>query len=168
MQNLTVHLGSATPLSSRAGPRVPVLSSTPADRPAPPVSDTATRHCAAAHPSAPSLPALSGRHTRAAHVARERRARAAAGRRSPVGDWPHGTPAPCGTHHARDPHLFPPLSLCRAVAEPLAPRSCCYTRSPVPTPLRPLLSSARVSPPLPAPGPPPPATGSPLSLADSG
>jgi hypothetical protein len=65
MQNLTVHLGSVTPLSSRAGPRVPALSSAPAGRPAPPVSDTAVRHCAAAHPSAPSLPALSGRHARA-------------------------------------------------------------------------------------------------------
>jgi hypothetical protein len=79
MQNLTVHLGSATLLSSRAGPRALVLSTAPADRAAPPVSGTATRHCAAAHLSALSLPALSGRHARAAHVARERRARAAAG-----------------------------------------------------------------------------------------
>jgi hypothetical protein len=62
MQNLTVHLGSATPLSSRAGPRAPVLSTAPADRPVPPVSGTTARHCAAAHPSAPSLPALSGDH----------------------------------------------------------------------------------------------------------
>jgi hypothetical protein len=99
MQNFTVHMGSATPLSSRASPRVPALSTAPADRPASPVSDTAARHCAAAHPSAPSLPA-------------QCRARAAAGRRPPIGGRPHGTPAPHGTPppHAQDPHFFPPLS----------------------------------------------------------
>jgi hypothetical protein len=101
MQNLTIHLGSATPLSSRAGPRAPA----PADKPAPPVSGTTAQHCVAAHPSAPSLPALSGRHARATHVARERRARAAAGQRLPVGARPHGTPAPCGTP---PPRLGPP------------------------------------------------------------
>jgi hypothetical protein len=68
MQNLIVHLDSATPLSSWAGPRAPALSTTPANRPAPPVSGTATRHCAAAHLSAPSLPALSDRHARARHT----------------------------------------------------------------------------------------------------
>jgi hypothetical protein len=70
--------------------------------------------------------------------------------------------------HARDPHFSLPFPLCSAAIEPLAPRLRCSTRSPVPTPLRPLLSSARASPPLPAPGPPPLATGSPLSLTDSG
>jgi hypothetical protein len=64
MQNLTVHLGSTNPLSSRAGPRAPTLSTVPDDRPAPPVSDTTARHCAAAHPLGASLPALSGRHAR--------------------------------------------------------------------------------------------------------
>jgi hypothetical protein len=38
MQNLTVHLGSATPLSSRAGPCAPALSTASADRSASPVS----------------------------------------------------------------------------------------------------------------------------------
>jgi hypothetical protein len=111
MQNLTVHLGSATPFSSRAGPHAPALSTAPADRPAPPVSDTAARHCAAAHPLSASLPrSVRPACARVVHVARERCARAAAGRRPPIGARPHGTPAPCGTPHARDPHFFPPLS----------------------------------------------------------
>jgi hypothetical protein len=57
--------GLGHPFSSRAGPRAPALSSAPADRPAPPVSDTAARHCAAAHSPGASLLALSGRHARA-------------------------------------------------------------------------------------------------------
>jgi hypothetical protein len=65
MQNLTVHLGSATPLSSRAGPLAPVLSTAPADKPTPPVSGTTARHCVTTHPSDASLPTLSGRHERA-------------------------------------------------------------------------------------------------------
>jgi hypothetical protein len=163
MQNPTVHLGSATPLSSRAGPRAPVLSTAPTDRLAPPASGTTTRYCAVAHPSAPSLPrSVRPACARVVHVARERHARAAAGRRPLVGTSPHGTPTPGTPTFSL---LFP---LCRAAAEPLAPRSRCSTRPPIPTPLRLLLSSARASPPLPAPGPPPPATGSPLSLADSG
>jgi hypothetical protein len=62
------------------------------------------------------------------------------------------------------PSSFP---LSRAAAEPLTLRSCCSTCPPISTPLRPLLLSARASPPLPTHGPPPPATGSPISLADS-
>jgi hypothetical protein len=119
MQNLTVHLGSG-----RGGPRVPALSTAPADRPAPPVSGTVVRHCATAHPSAPYLPALSGRHARAAHVAHERRARAAAGCRPQVGARPHGTSAPCGTPPPTPgtPTFFPhhsPLPHCRRAARSL-------------------------------------------------
>jgi hypothetical protein len=118
MQNLTVHLGSATPLSSRAGPRAPTLSTAPADRPAPPVSGTTAQHYAVAHLSVPSLPALYGWHARAAHIVRERHARAAAGRKPPEGARPQGTPVPCGTPTpGPPPHLFPPLfsfPLCRA------------------------------------------------------
>jgi hypothetical protein len=61
----------------------------------------------------------------------------------------------------------PPFPLCCAAAESLAPCSHCSTRPPVSAPLRPLLSSTRVSPLLLAPRPLPPATGSPLSLVDS-
>jgi hypothetical protein len=121
MQNLTVHLGSATPLSSRAGPRAPALSTTPIDRPAPLVSGTTARHCVVAHPSGASLPrSVRPARARAAHVARERLTQAAVGRRPPVGARPHGTPAPT----PRTPHFLPPLSpllRCRRAARsPLA------------------------------------------------
>jgi hypothetical protein len=104
MQNLTVYLGSATPLSSRAGPRAPALSIAPADRPAPPVSGTAARRCAAAHPSAPSLPALSGRH---AHARRTSPASAALG---PLpGDVRRSGPGPTAPpHHVAPPRLGSP------------------------------------------------------------
>jgi hypothetical protein len=98
---------------------------------------------------------------RVAHVARERRARAAAGRRPPVRARPHGTPALRGTPMPGTPTFSLPFPLCRAAAEPLTPRSRCST------PLGPLLSSAQASPLLPAPRLPPPAIGSPLSLVDS-
>jgi hypothetical protein len=68
--------------------------------------------------------------------------------------------------HAWAPHLFPsPFSLCRATAEPLAPRSRVDSSSrphssPTPSVERPSFPTA--------PRPPPLATGSPLSLADSG
>jgi hypothetical protein len=143
MQNHTVHLGSATPLSSQAGPRAP------ADRPAPPVGDTAARHCAAAHPSAPSLPALSGRHARATQRSGHCRAPSASRGQAPWHPRTAWHPTP-GT-----PTFSLPFPLCHAAAEPLAPRSRCTTHCPIPTPLRPLLLSARASPPLPAPGPPP-------------
>jgi hypothetical protein len=139
MQNLTVYPGSATLFLHG---------------PAPSVSGTTARHCAMAHPSV---------HAHAAHVARECRALAAAGRRPPVGARPNGIPTPRGTDTPGPPPPFPSsFPLCRATTEPLAPRSRCSTR------LRSLLSSAGASPLLTAPGPPPPAAGSPLSLADSG
>jgi hypothetical protein len=60
---------------------------------------------------------------RAVHVACERRARAAAGHCPPVGA-PTAPPRAAGHPHARDPHLFPPLSplpRCRRAARsPLA------------------------------------------------
>jgi hypothetical protein len=92
----------------------------PADKPAPPISSTAARHCAAAHPSALSLHrSVRSARVSAAHVARERRPRAATGRRPPVGARPHGTPASRGTP-TPGPQLFPPLFLplprCRRVA----------------------------------------------------
>jgi hypothetical protein len=102
MQHLTVHLGSANPAFFAGRPMRAGALHHAADRPAPPVSGTAARHCAAAHPSGASLPALSGRHARAAHVVRELHARAA-GRgqapRHPLAAW-HPTP---GT-----PTFFPP------------------------------------------------------------
>jgi hypothetical protein len=108
MQNHTVHPGGPSPFllgPAQARPRSPA----PTDRPAPPISGTVTRHCAAAHPSAPSLPrSVRPARARAAHVARERHARAAAAHRPSVRARPHGTPAPCGTPMPR-PHLFPPL-----------------------------------------------------------
>jgi hypothetical protein len=140
----------------------------PADRPAPPVSGTAARHCAAAHTSEVSYLSVPAGNAHAAHVAREHRARATAGRRPSVGARPHDTPAPCGTPTPGPPPFPSSFPLCRAAAESLAPRSRCSTCPPVSTPLRPLLLSARASPPLPTPGPPPPATDSPLSLVDSG
>jgi hypothetical protein len=108
MQNITVHLGSATPLSSRAGPCAPTLSTAPADRPAPPVSGTATRHCAAAHLSAPSLPALSGRHARGSRRPRAPRSSRCRGTPTGRGQAPRH-PRAAWHPHARDPHLFPPL-----------------------------------------------------------
>jgi hypothetical protein len=115
MQNITVHRGSATPLSSRAGPRAPAISTVPADTPVPPISSTAARHCAAAHPSGASLRhSVRPARARAAHVARECRTRAAVGRRPPVRARPHGTPTPGTPHFSL---LFP---LCHAAAEPLA------------------------------------------------
>jgi hypothetical protein len=122
MQNLTVHLGSATPLSSWAGPPAPALSTAPANIPAPPVSGTAARQCVAPHLSAPSLPALSGRHARAqctspASAALEPLSGAV--RQSGLG--PMALP-----RHVAPPRLGPPLSpllfpLCRRAAHsPLA------------------------------------------------
>jgi hypothetical protein len=96
MQNITVHLGSATPPSSRAGPRETALSTAPADSPAPPVSGTAARHCAAAHPSPPSLPAR-------VRAPRSGRCRAMTAGRGQAPRHPRGACHP----HAQDPHLFP-------------------------------------------------------------
>jgi hypothetical protein len=90
----------------------------PADRPAPPVSGTAARHCAAAHSSDASPLSVSTGNARAAHVAPERHARAAAGRRPPVGARPHGTPAARGTPTPGTP-TFSPLSF-PSVALPLS------------------------------------------------
>jgi hypothetical protein len=155
MQNLTVHLGSATPLSSRAGPRAPVHNlCLPAL--------TATK----ARPVGASAPLSEQRR-----AARARRIRVAAGRDTievpPAGrgQAPRRRPAPRGTSAAGPPSLFFPSPRRR---RPRRSSAAAPTRSPVSTPLRLLLSSARASPPLPAPGPPPPATGSPLSLVDSG
>jgi hypothetical protein len=160
MRNFTVHLGSATRFlrgPEHARPRSPPrpligqphLSVTP-----PP--GTVPRPT---HQAPPSLICPSGTRARGARRPRAPRSGRCRATTTPV---PRGTPTP-GT---------PPFSLlfplCCAAAEPLAPRSRCSTRSPVPTPLRPLLSSARASPLLPAPEPPPATTGSPLSLADSG
>jgi hypothetical protein len=169
MQNINVHLGSATQFSSRAGPRAPVLSSAPADRPAPPVSDAAARHCVAAHLSGASLPALPGRH------ARTRRTSPMNAALGPLpGDDRRSEPGPaaplCRVAPPRPgppPPLFPPHFPSAALQPSRSLPARASTRSRVPTPLRPLLSSARASPLLPAPGPPPPATGSPLSLVDS-
>jgi hypothetical protein len=109
-----------------------------------------------AHPSDVSLPSLSGRHARAAHVASPRRVALGllpaplAGRgqapRHPHAVW-HPTPGP----------PLPP-----SVALP--PSRFLPARSSVSTPLRLLLSSAQLSPPLPVPEPPPSTTGS-LSFA---
>jgi hypothetical protein len=119
MQNLIVHPGSATLFlhgPAHARERAD-LSPTPADRPAPPVSGIAARHCAAAHPSDASLPrSVRQTRARAAHVAHERRARATAGRRPPVGARPHGTPAPRGTPTPGPPPF--PSSLSPSVALP--------------------------------------------------
>jgi hypothetical protein len=65
MQNLTVHLGSTTPLSSRAGPRALALSTALADRLAPPVrrlSPRSVRHARARRtsPASAALGPLSG------------------------------------------------------------------------------------------------------------
>jgi hypothetical protein len=137
MQNLTVHLGSATQLSSRTGPRAPALSTAPVDRPTPPVSGTAARHCGTAHPSGASLPALG--------------LLSGAVRRS--GPGPTAPPRRVAPPHPGPPTFSLLFPLCRAAAEPLAPHSHCSTHSPVATPLRPLLLSAQASPPLLAPGP---------------
>jgi hypothetical protein len=123
MQNLTVHLGSATPLSSRAGPRMPALSTAPADRPAPPVSGIAVWHYAAAHPSDASL----SRSVRPARACGARRPRAPCLGRcwAPSSGWGQAPrhPRAAWHPHARDPHLFPPLSplprCCRAARSPL-------------------------------------------------
>jgi hypothetical protein len=113
MQNLIVHPGGPSPFLlgpayARPRSRAPALP-TPADRSAPPVSGTATRHCVAAHPSDVSPLSVSSGNARAAHVAHERRARAPAGRHPPIGARPHGIPAPRGTPTPGPPH-FPSSS----------------------------------------------------------
>jgi hypothetical protein len=141
----------------------------PTDRPAPPVSGTTARHCATAHPSDAYLPSLFPPATRArctTPVSATLGLLPGAIRQSWPGPMsPPRRVAPPTPGPPPFPSSFP---LCRAAFEPLAPCSHCSTRPPISTPLRPLLSSARASPPLPAPGPPPPATGSPPSLVDSG
>jgi hypothetical protein len=124
MQNLTIHLGSATPLYPRAGPRASALSTTPTDRMAPPVSGTAARHCAAAHLSALSLPALSDQHARA------RRTSPVSAALGPLpGDACRSGPGPTAPTRRvapprpRPPTFFPlsPLPRCRRAARsPLA------------------------------------------------
>jgi hypothetical protein len=120
MQNLTVYLRSANPAFFTGRPTRARALHRAADRPAPPVSGTAARHCATTHLSVLSLPALSGRHARSRRAPRSGRCRATTAGRGQAPRHTHSTWHP----HARDPHLFPsPFSLCRAAAEPLAPRS---------------------------------------------
>jgi hypothetical protein len=113
-----VQSGSPIPFSSRAGPRA-LARSHPrprsphaANRPTPPVSDTAARYCAGP-PVSPLSPTLSPtERARATHVARPRHARAAAGATRWSGPDPTSSRAPRGTPHARDPLSLPffPLS----------------------------------------------------------
>ncbi len=126
MQNLTVHLGGPSPFllgPAHASPRS--RAPKPSDRSTPPVSGTAARHCAAAHPPAPSL--LRSIRPARARGARRPRAPCSGYCRAPStsrgqAPWhPHAAWHP----HARTPHLFPPLfpSLprCRRIARsPLA------------------------------------------------
>jgi hypothetical protein len=155
MQNLIVHPGSATlflhgPAHARERADLPP---TPADRPAPPVSGIAARHCAAAHPSDASLPrSVRQTRARAAHVAHECCARATAGRRPPVEARPHGTPAPRGTPTPGPPPF--PSSLSPSVALPLS-RSLPAHAAPLvlPSPLLSDTSSRAPEPPHRSPHP---------------
>jgi hypothetical protein len=171
MQNLTVHPGASSFLlgPAHARPRsralMPTLSPCPL---------TGRPHLSAAPPPGTVLRPtrqtplpLCFRRQRA-HIARERRARAATGVVRRSGPGPMAPPRRVAPPTPGPPPFPSSFPLYRAAAEPLAPRSRCSTRPPVSTPLPLLLSSARASPLLPAPGPPPPATSSPLSLTDSG
>jgi hypothetical protein len=176
MQNLTVHPGGPSPFllgpaHARLCSRVPVPVLSPCPLTGWPRLLAAPPRGTVPRPTRqlPLSTALSGRH---AHARRTSPVSAALGpllgavRRSRPG--PMAPPAPRGTPTLRPPPFPSSFPLCCAATEPLAPRSRCSTRPPISTPLRPLLSSARASPLLPAPVPPPPGIGSPLSLADSG
>jgi hypothetical protein len=119
--NAKSYCASERPISfsSQAGPRASARprAHTPCS-PAPltgqiRLSATASPGTVPAHPSDVSLPSLflpATRARRAAHVALERHARAAAECRPPVGVRPHGTPAPRGTPRPDPPFLPSPPS----------------------------------------------------------
>jgi hypothetical protein len=166
-----VQSGGPIPFSSRAGPRA-LARSRPgprspraADRPIPPVSDTAARYCAGPHVRRLS-PALSPTERACAvHVAHPRRARAAAGAAHRSGPDPTSSHAPRGTPTPGTPSPLPFF--------PSRPRyrrahsaARCSVRNPIFHPSPTTLSSTRAFLPLPAPGPPPPTTGARLSLAN--
>jgi hypothetical protein len=121
MQHLTVHLGSANPAFFAGRPTCARALHRAADRLTPPVSGITARHCAAAHLSVLSLPALSGWHARA------RRPRAPCLGRCRATTTSRGqaprNPRAAWHHHARDPPFSLFFPLCSAAAEPLAPRS---------------------------------------------
>jgi len=169
-----VQPGGPTLFSSRAGPRALARSRPRRARPAPltirpRLSATPPPVTVLAHMSALS-PALSPTDRACARGARRPPApRTGCCRcRPPVGTGPHELPRAAWHSHARDP-LFPPLfpsrPRCRR-AHPAArfpPRGNRFF-----PPSSTSLSSARASPPLPAPGPPSPATGARLSLTKFG
>jgi hypothetical protein len=121
MQHLTVHLGSANPAFFAGRPTRARALHRAADRPAPPVSGTATRHCAAAHPSGTSLPALFDWHTRARHTSS-----ASAALRPLLGDDRRSGPGPTAPPRPGPPPfslpIFPLSRYRRAARSPLARR----------------------------------------------
>jgi hypothetical protein len=138
-----------------------------ADRPTPPVSDTAARYCAG--PPISSLsPALSPtERARATHVARPRRVRVAAGTTPRSGPDPTSSRMPRGTPTPGTPSplsFFPSQPRCRRAHS----AARCSIGNPIFHPSPTTLLSAQASPPLPAPELPPPATGAHLSLANFG
>jgi hypothetical protein len=148
---------------SRPRPRSPYA----ANRPTPPVSDTAARYCAGAHVRRLSPAPSPTERARAVHVAHPCRAWAAAGAAPWSGPDPMSTRAPRGTPTPGTPSplpLLPSRPRCRRAH--FAAR--CSVGNPIFHPSPTTLSSAQASPPLPAPGPLPPATGARLSLANFG
>jgi hypothetical protein len=108
MRNLTVHLGSATPAFFSGRPTRARALPAPADRPAPPVSIPAARHCGAAPRQTP-LPSLIPSAT---HARRMSPASAVLGPLPGVvhrsGPGPTAPPHRVAPPHP-DSHLFPPL-----------------------------------------------------------
>jgi hypothetical protein len=96
MQNFTVHLGSATPLSYRAGPRAPAPPRSRCHRGPP-----GRRQCAVVRTA-----------TRRRHASHPGRGRPGHGR----GQAPRRRPAPRGTSTTGPPLSFPSLSTASTIA----------------------------------------------------
>jgi hypothetical protein len=109
MLNVTIHLGSPTPFSSRTGPRAPARHSTPAPFSLPPGP---THQCPARlcpNSDAPPMRAAFG----------SRLVGTRSRRRLPVGARPHDCPRATWHPHGRTPPLSPPFPL--SAAPPIEP-----------------------------------------------
>jgi hypothetical protein len=149
-----VQSGGPIPFPSQAGPRT-LARSCPCspcatDRPTPPISDTAARYCASPHVRHLSPTLSPTERARAAHVARPRRVRAAAGATRQSGPDPMTSCAPRGTPTPGTPSplpFFPSRPCCRRAHS----AARCSVGNPIFTPLRPL--SRALEPPLHSPYP---------------
>jgi hypothetical protein len=154
MKNLTVHLGSATPFSSRASPRPPVRHSRLPALPATGAHPHRGQRRRCLNNDAPPARATSG----------SRPTGTRSGRRLSVGARPHDVVLRRVAPLQLDPppYLFPSLPHRRRSR---SKRDRAHSSTPsTPTPLRPLLSSTASLPIVSVPVPLPPATGG-LSLA---